>query len=136
MKRIIIILVVIGVFSACLQQSEESSTPVESEKYQKQTEATQVETPIATEAMELFAVCEGCHGSEGAGGTGIAPAIQGNTWIQEATLEEIKKVIQEGRGYEEKRYDEYASLMPSFSGRLSEEEIDTITSYVKNLSEK
>jgi mono/diheme cytochrome c family protein len=111
------------VISACLQQEQGApATPV----------------PTAIESISkietLFAVCEGCHGSEGSGGIGIAPALRDNKWVKRADLEEIKKVIRDGRGYGDKRYAEYASTMPSWKETYSDGEIGVLAGYVKSLS--
>lgn len=121
---LIILGVIILMLGACLQKTE---TPPE-----ETSEAASQEA--AGDQKILFAVCEGCHGDNGAGGTGIAPALQNNEWIRNADLQEIKKVIREGRDYSSKRYPEYASTMPSWKDTYSEEEIELLAKYVKSLA--
>lgn len=91
-------------------------------------------TESSRDELRLFAVCEGCHGSAGSGGTGIAPSLKNNEWVKNAELEEIKKVIREGRGYGSKRYSEYASTMPAWGEKYSEEEIELLARYIEALN--
>lgn len=77
--------------------------------------------------------CAGCHGPQGIGGTGIAPALQANAFIESGSSEEVIGVIRKGRSFGEKRYKEFASTMPPWEGKLSEEEIDALAGYLKGL---
>lgn len=124
MRSLILLLMLIAVslFLGCIRSGESSPG-----------DATAPSSSSVDQEI-LFAVCEGCHGADGMGGTGIAPALQGNEWIKQADIEDIEKVIKEGRGFGSKRYEEYASAMPGWKDTFSEEEIALLARYVKSLS--
>ena len=95
---------------------------------------TQTPGGDAIDAEFLYlANCANCHGPRGTGGTGIAPAHQANAFIESGSRGEIKQVIRKGRSFGEKRYKEFASTMPSWEGKLSEEEMDALVGYLKGL---
>lgn len=102
MRSLILLLmfIIFSLFGGCIQS--EDSPPGD----------TTAPSASSVDQVILFAVCEGCHGAKGAGGTGIAPAFQGNEWIKQADIEDIERVIREGRGFGSKRYEGYASAMP------------------------
>ena len=110
---------------ACLQPEKNGSTSATHD-------STTVESNLKIES--LFNVCAGCHGYEGAGGTGIAPPFQNNPWIVNADLEEIITVITNGRNYQNKVYPEYASSMPRWNTTYSEGDIAELARYIKRLA--
>jgi mono/diheme cytochrome c family protein len=64
--------------------------------------------------------CAGCHGASGGGAVG--PALGGGAVVESLPDEADQvQVITDGRGG-----------MPSFDGRLSEAEIQAVTSYTRN----
>jgi cytochrome c oxidase cbb3-type subunit 3 len=71
---------------------------------------------------QLYAAmnCVGCHSH---GGGGMGPPLMDNTWIYGSSLEHIVSTIREGR----------PNGMPSFRGRLPDEQIWQIAAYVRSL---
>src|SRR5215207_6170663 len=65
--------------------------------------------------------CAGCHGN---GGGGSGPARRDDKWIYGATIENIAATIREGR----------PNGMPSFRGKVPEQQIWEIAAYVRALS--
>lgn len=63
--------------------------------------------------------CARCHGSDGEGTSGV-PALAGNTTVTGEPVAVIQTVLQ-GPG-----------TMPSFRGRLNDEEIAAVITYVRN----
>lgn len=63
--------------------------------------------------------CARCHGSDGEGTSGV-PALAGNTTVTGEPAGVIQTVLQ-GPG-----------TMPSFRGRLNDEEIAAVITYVRN----
>jgi cytochrome c oxidase cbb3-type subunit 3 len=65
--------------------------------------------------------CAGCHFN---GGGGIGPALMDDQWIYGASMENIAATIREGR----------PNGMPSFRGRIPDDQIWQIAAYVRSLS--
>ncbi|WP_425265642.1 c-type cytochrome [Terrihabitans rhizophilus] len=64
--------------------------------------------------------CVGCHGN---GGGGSGPALMDDAWIYGNTIENIAATIREGR----------PNGMPSFRGKVPEEQIWQLSAYVRAL---
>lgn len=72
---------------------------------------------------QLYAAmnCVGCHSH---GGGGMGPALMDDTWIYGSSIEHIVSTIREGR----------PNGMPSYRGRLPDEQIWQIAAYVRSFS--
>ncbi len=68
---------------------------------------------ISTGQQVFSQNCATCHGQEGTGG-GIGPVLQGNQFIQQATDDDLRQLIEQGRA---------GTPMPPFAGRLTDEQI-------------
>jgi cytochrome c oxidase cbb3-type subunit 3 len=66
--------------------------------------------------------CSGCHGRGGGGGMG--PALSDDRWLYGSTPDDIFKTIMEGR----------PNGMPSFKGRIPEDQAWQIVAFVRSLS--
>jgi cytochrome c oxidase cbb3-type subunit III len=64
--------------------------------------------------------CSGCHGN---GGGGSGPALMDDVWIYGNDIENIVATIREGR----------PNGMPSFRGRIADEQIWEIAAFVRSL---
>lgn len=78
----------------------------------------------AAEGAKLFVSynCADCHGSEGSGSMG--PSLQDDRWHFGGTAGEVFQSIYEGR----------PDGMPSWGGRISDDQIWRLVSYVRTLS--
>jgi len=76
-----------------------------------------------SEGKRLFAWfnCTGCHGH---GGGGSGPALMDDKWIYGDRIENIVETIREGR----------PNGMPSFRGKIPDDEIWQLAAYVRSLS--
>lgn len=75
---------------------------------------------------EVFEVdCAMCHGADASGMMGVHPSLRGA--VERLTLEGVEVTIRNGR--------DTNPPMPSFEGRLSEEEIDDVVAYLDTLPE-
>src|SRR3989304_1397512 len=78
--------------------------------------------------------CQPCHGPGGKG-TGIAPALAGNQFVQGARDQEMANSILKGRqGADRKHPDKHPAGMPP--QKLSEQELTSIVAYMKSLQGK
>ncbi|HEX7125393.1 MAG TPA: c-type cytochrome [Thermodesulfobacteriota bacterium] len=59
--------------------------------------------------------CGICHGENGQGTPGLAPALKGNAFVTGGDPKEIEATITRGRQGNQKRYKEFASPMPAHS---------------------
>lgn len=87
---------------------------------------------FAADAESLFkSRCQPCHGPGGKG-TGIAPALANNQFVQTAKDQEIADSIAKGRQGENRKYpDKYPAGMPP--QKLSDAEMKEMVAYIKNL---
>jgi cytochrome c oxidase cbb3-type subunit 3 len=86
--------------------------------------ATLLENPEAVQTgMRLFAQynCNGCHSN---GGGGMGPDLMDDEWIYGGRLEQIHQTIVQGR----------PNGMPSWGGKIPDEQIWQITAYVRSMS--
>jgi cytochrome c oxidase cbb3-type subunit 3 len=76
-----------------------------------------------SEGKRLYAAynCNGCHAQ---GGGGIGPALMDDKWIYGSEPEQIFSTIVQGR----------PNGMPSFGGKIPEQEVWQIVGYVQSLS--
>jgi cytochrome c oxidase cbb3-type subunit 3 len=65
--------------------------------------------------------CNGCHAN---GGGGMGPALMDEKWIYGGSIEAIVATIRDGR----------PNGMPSFRGRIADEQIWQIAAYVRSMS--
>jgi cytochrome c oxidase cbb3-type subunit 3 len=76
-----------------------------------------------SEGQRLFGWfnCSGCHAN---GGGGMGPALMDDKWIYGSSIENIASTIREGR----------PNGMPSFRGKVPDQQIWEIAAYVRSLS--
>jgi mono/diheme cytochrome c family protein len=97
--------------------------------------------PVALQGQELYvsAGCAACHTVDGGASTG--PTWQG-LWMHEVTLESGETVVADEEYLREsilqpnaKIVQGFLPVMPSYEGRLSDDEINAIIAYIQALSE-
>ena len=96
----------------------------QSGRWQTLTNPFEGDAQRAAEGGKLFVAynCADCHGSEGSGSMG--PSLQDDRWHFGGTAGEVFQTIYEGR----------PDGMPSWGGRISDEQIWRLVSYVRGLS--
>ncbi|MGB0938039.1 MAG: cytochrome-c oxidase, cbb3-type subunit III [Colwellia sp.] len=88
-----------------------------------------VDPELAKAGEAKFAICAGCHGSEGQGSLAMglpmgAPNLADNIWLYGGSKRAIEESIRNGR----------AGVMPAWKDILGEEKIHVISAYVYSLS--
>ena len=73
--------------------------------------------------------CGVCHGENGEGMKGLAPAFKGNKFIITGSEAEIGETITKGRMGDAKRYKDLASPMPP--AQMSDGRLKAIIAYLK-----
>jgi len=89
-----------------------------------------VDPDLAKAGKGKFALCAGCHGSEGQGSLALglpmgAPNLTDNIWLYGGSKRAIEESIRNGR----------AGVMPPWKDILGEEKVHLISSYVYSLSQ-
>jgi len=89
-----------------------------------------VDPDLARAGKGKFALCAGCHGSEGQGSLALglpmgAPNLTDNIWLYGGSKRAIEESIRNGR----------AGVMPPWKDILGEEKVHLISSYVYSLSQ-
>jgi cytochrome c oxidase cbb3-type subunit 3 len=90
-----------------------------------------VDPELAKAGSAKFAICAGCHGSEGQGSLALglpmgAPNLSDNIWLYGGSTRAIEESIRNGR----------AGVMPSWKDILGEEKVHLVTAYVYSLSQE
>ena len=78
--------------------------------------------------------CGVCHGENGEGMKGLAPAFKGNEFITKGSGADIAATITKGRTGDQKKYKDLASPMPPAS--MSDARLAGIIAYLKNEIQK
>jgi len=90
-----------------------------------------VDPELAKAGSAKFAICAGCHGSEGQGSLALglpmgAPNLSDNIWLYGGSTRAIEESIRNGR----------AGVMPPWKDILGEEKVHLVTAYVYSLSQE
>ncbi|WP_449429462.1 cytochrome-c oxidase, cbb3-type subunit III [Rhodanobacter umsongensis] len=80
---------------------------------------------MAAAGKPLFATCAACHGPDGKGNQAVgAPNLTDHIWLYGGTVADIHQTIHDGR----------QGHMPTWSPRLSDDQIHVVAAYVYHLS--
>ncbi|MBL9211761.1 MAG: c-type cytochrome [Opitutaceae bacterium] len=83
--------------------------------------------PVFERGQTLFAICGACHGPEGKGLPGVAPALAGSKVVAESPDELIRSVL---FGRNQDRKNPAFPDMPPFNG-LGDDDVAAVVSYVR-----
>ena len=75
--------------------------------------------------------CGICHGENGEGTPGLAPAFKGNAWLKSASDGDIATTITKGREGAAKRHKDIPGPMPANS--MSEGRLKDVIAYLREL---
>jgi cytochrome c oxidase cbb3-type subunit 3 len=95
-------------------------------------QARKAETPLHPPEENAYAVSQGkrlfrwynCNGCHGAGGGGMGPPLMDDQWLYGGEPAQIVATIVEGR----------VNGMPSFAGRIPEDQLWQLAAYVRSMS--
>ncbi|MEO8747558.1 MAG: cytochrome-c oxidase, cbb3-type subunit III [Rhodanobacter sp.] len=83
------------------------------------------DAPKAAAGKPLFATCAACHGADGKGNQALgAPNLTDHIWLYGGTVADIHQTIHDGR----------QGHMPTWSPRLSDDQIHVTAAYVYHLA--
>jgi mono/diheme cytochrome c family protein len=75
--------------------------------------------------------CGICHGENGEGTPGLAPALKGNDWVKSASDADLASTITKGRDGAAKRHKDIPGPMPANS--MSEGRLKDVIAYLREL---
>ena len=85
----------------------------------------------AADGAKLFAkACASCHGEDGAGKPGLAPALKGNKFLAGSEQAALMALIKDGRMGAQKKYKNIPIPMPP-QAQLKDDEIKAIITHAK-----
>jgi mono/diheme cytochrome c family protein len=73
--------------------------------------------------------CGACHGENGEGMKGLAPALKGNEWVKSASEGDLANTITKGRAGDAKRHKDIPAPMPANS--MSDSRLKALIAYLK-----
>ncbi|HEX5339833.1 MAG TPA: c-type cytochrome [Gammaproteobacteria bacterium] len=73
--------------------------------------------------------CVSCHGKDGQGTPGLAPALKGDPFVVSGKLEDIEATIQNGRAGDQKKYKDIPVAMPPW--HLSDADLKAVVAYIR-----
>jgi mono/diheme cytochrome c family protein len=91
--------------------------------------------PAAAQAQDAKLVayfketCGACHGENGEGIKGLAPALKGNDWVKSASEADVGSTITKGRAGDAKRHKDIPAPMPANS--MSDGRLKALIAYLK-----
>jgi cytochrome c oxidase cbb3-type subunit III len=90
----------------------------------------QVATARAASGEDIFRTnCVSCHGKNGQGTPGLAPALKGDAFVVSGSIQDIENTIQNGRTGGQKHYKNLALSMPAW--HLSPDDLKAVISYIR-----
>jgi mono/diheme cytochrome c family protein len=76
--------------------------------------------------------CGVCHGENGEGTPGLAPALKGNAWVKGASEGDLGATITKGREGAAKRHKDLPGPMPANS--MSDNRLKNVIAYLKEMN--
>ena len=76
--------------------------------------------------------CGVCHGENGEGTPGLAPALKGNAWVKGASDGDLTATITKGRDGAAKRHKDIPGPMPAAS--MSDNRLKNVIAYLKEMN--
>ncbi|HET7649791.1 MAG TPA: c-type cytochrome [Gammaproteobacteria bacterium] len=73
--------------------------------------------------------CASCHGKDGQGTPGLAPALKGDPFVINGKIKDIEETIQNGRSGDQKKYKDLPVAMPAW--HLSDADLKAVVSYLR-----
>lgn len=73
--------------------------------------------------------CVSCHGKDGQGTPGLAPALKGDAFVISGKLEDIESTIQNGRTGDQKKYPTIPVAMPPW--HFSDADLKAVVAYIR-----
>ncbi|MGH8372122.1 MAG: c-type cytochrome [Gammaproteobacteria bacterium] len=87
-------------------------------------------TAYAESGADIFgSKCVSCHGKDGQGTPGLAPALKGDPFVINGKIADIDEAIQNGRSGDQKKYKDLPVAMPAW--HFSDADLKAVVSYIR-----
>lgn len=88
-------------------------------------------TAGAADGASIFRTnCVSCHGKNGKGTPGLAPALKGDTFVT-GKLDDVIATVRDGRTGDQKRFKDLPIAMPAWGKQLSADDIKAVVDYIR-----
>ena len=74
--------------------------------------------------------CVSCHGKNGQGTPGLAPALKGDAFVT-GKLEDVVATVTNGRSGDQKHFKDIPIDMPAWGKQLSADDIKAVVDYIR-----
>ena len=86
---------------------------------------------MATDGGDVFRKnCVSCHGKDGQGTPGLAPALKGDKFVS-GDLQAVIDTVTNGRSGDQKHYKDLPIAMPAWGKTLSADDIKAVVDYIR-----
>ena len=92
--------------------------------------ALQVTAAQADGASVFRTNCASCHGKDGAGTKGLAPALKGDAFVT-GNADDVMATVKNGRSGDQKKYKDLPIAMPAWGGKLSDADIKAVVDFIR-----
>jgi len=75
--------------------------------------------------------CVSCHGKNGQGTPGLAPALKGDAFVTGSSVDEVIATVTNGRSGAEKHFKDLPIAMPAWGKQLSADDIKAVVAYIR-----
>lgn len=75
--------------------------------------------------------CASCHGGNGQGTPGLAPALKGSAFVTGSKVEDVIATVKDGRDGDRKKYKNLPIAMPAWGKQLSDADIKAVVDYLR-----
>jgi cbb3-type cytochrome c oxidase subunit III len=91
---------------------------------------------VAGDGKSVFSSnCASCHGNNGQGITGLAPALKGDAFVT-GKLDDVMATVKNGRAGDQKHFKNMPIAMPAWDGKLSDPDIKSVVDYIRGELQK
>jgi len=89
-------------------------------------------TPAMADGADVFRVnCASCHGKNGQGTPGLAPALKGDQFVTGSSVDDVTNTVKGGRAGNQKHFKDLPIAMPAWDGKLSDADIKTVVDFIR-----
>jgi cbb3-type cytochrome c oxidase subunit III len=74
--------------------------------------------------------CVSCHGKNGQGTPGLAPALKGDAFVT-GDVAAVLATVKDGRSGDQKKYKSLPIAMPAWGGKLSDADIQAVVDFIR-----
>jgi cbb3-type cytochrome c oxidase subunit III len=86
---------------------------------------------VAADGKSIFSGnCAACHGANGQGTAGLAPALKGDKFVA-GDIKAVIDTVKNGRAGEQKRFKDMPVAMPAWGKQLSDADIKAVVDYIR-----